>query len=99
MRLEQSGLETTSASAGISNLQNDARPKLRGVAVIGLGYWGPNWVRNLSQSRSAKRVVACDLSPERREHIERLYPGTEVTADMQKLLEDPELEGVILATP
>jgi hypothetical protein len=45
--------------------------RLRGVGVVGLGYWGPNWVRNLYQSRSAERVVACDLDVKRREHIER----------------------------
>ena len=38
-----------------------ARP-LRGLAVVGLGYWGPNWIRNFSTLQCAERLVACDLS-------------------------------------
>jgi predicted dehydrogenase len=76
-----------------------AEPRLRGMAVVGLGYWGPNWVRNLSQTRSARRLIACDLSEERREHISRLYPSVEVTSSFDDVLEDSDIEGVIVATP
>lgn len=100
MMLEQTGFETLAGAASrISKPGKDTSNKLKGVAVIGLGYWGPNWVRNLNQSRCAERVVACDLSPERRDHIKRLYPGVEVTADVQKVYQEPEIEGVIVATP
>jgi predicted dehydrogenase len=72
---------------------------LSGVAVVGLGYWGPNWVRNLCQSRRARRVVACDLDANRRGYIEQLYPGVETTASFEHVLDDPEIEGVVIATP
>lgn len=72
---------------------------LRGVGVVGLGYWGPNWVRNLYNSRCARRIVACDLDAQRRNHIERLYPGVETTAHLEALLEDPDIEGLVIATP
>src|SRR5579859_4937972 len=82
----------------------DSRPleraeQLSGVGVVGLGYWGPNWVRNLYQARHANRVIACDLDPERRRHIELLYPGVETTARYEQLLEDRDIEGVVIATP
>src|SRR5229473_305079 len=73
--------------------------QLSGVGVVGLGYWGPNWVRNLYQARHAKRVIACDLELERRDHVQRLYPGVETTARYEQLLEDPDIEGVVIATP
>jgi predicted dehydrogenase len=73
--------------------------RLRGVGVVGLGYWGPNWVRNLYQSRQAQRLIACDLDQKRREHIKQLYPGVETTARFEQLLEDPTIEGLVIATP
>ena len=77
---------------------SQTRP-LRGVAVVGLGYWGPNWVRNLYQLRRAERVVACDLDRERCERIRGLFPGVETCARFEDVLEDPDIEGVIIATP
>ncbi len=32
----------------------EQRAQLRGIGVVGLGYWGPNWVRNLHQSQAAR---------------------------------------------
>jgi predicted dehydrogenase len=84
---------------GVSSEGMQPGERLRGVGIVGLGYWGPNWVRNLYQLRSADRVIACDLDLKRREHIKRLYPGVETTADFEQLLEDPAIEGVVIATP
>ena len=67
---------------------------LRALAVVGLGYWGPNWVRNLCQARSAERLICCDLSLERRRRIQQLYPNVEVTSDLNDVLSDREIEGV-----
>jgi predicted dehydrogenase len=97
--LEQAEFETLIPSSKISNTDRAPDRTLKAIAVVGLGYWGPNWVRNLNQSRCAERIVACDLSPERRDHIKQLYPRVEVTADLQEVFRDPTIEGVILATP
>src|SRR6201998_4730380 len=51
----------------------EQRAQLRGVGVVGLGYWGPNWVRNLHQTQSVRRIVACDLDEKRRAHVSQLY--------------------------
>ncbi len=72
---------------------------LRGMAVVGLGYWGPNWIRNMFQSKSARRVVACDLDAKRRAHISQLYSGVETTTNFQDVLDDPDIEGIVVATP
>jgi predicted dehydrogenase len=77
----------------------DVTPPLSGLGVVGLGYWGPNWVRNLYLSRQAQRVVACDLSAERREHVRALYPHVELTEDLDEILDDPEIRGMVIATP
>jgi predicted dehydrogenase len=73
--------------------------RLAGVAVVGLGYWGPNWVRNFQQLQCARRVVACDLDAARRHRVKELHPAVESTASFDDVLRDPEVEGVVIATP
>ncbi len=75
------------------------RTGLRGVAVVGLGYWGPNWIRNLNQLQRAERLVACDLDRERRERIGNMFPGVELSSSLDDVIEDPDIEGVVVATP
>src|SRR6476661_7850733 len=76
-----------------------AARRLRGVAVVGLGYWGPNWVRNFSQLRCADRVIACDLDYARCERVRGLFPSAETDLCFEDVLKDPDIEGVIIATP
>ena len=75
------------------------RTRLHGVGVVGLGYWGPNHIRNLYNLRCADQVYACDLDSKRRDHIQQLYPGVVALKDYKELLANPEVEGVIVATP
>ena len=77
----------------------EQRSQLRGVGVVGLGYWGPNWVRNLHQSQAARRIVGCDLDQKRRTHVSQLYSDLETTSRFEDLLNDDEIEGIVVATP
>ena len=77
----------------------EQRSQLRGVGIVGLGYWGPNWVRNLHQSQAARRIVACDLDQKRRAHVSQLYSDLETTSHYDDLLNDDEIEGIVVATP
>lgn len=81
------------------NLRDESKYKISGIGVVGLGYWGPNWVRNLHQLRQSRRVVACDLDAKRRDHVRGLYAGVEGSDNLDKLLRDPEIEGLVIATP
>ncbi|MFZ0680836.1 Gfo/Idh/MocA family protein [Candidatus Binatus sp.] len=77
----------------------EQRAQLRGIGVVGLGYWGPNWVRNLHQSQAARRIVACDLDQKRRLHVSQLYSDLETTSHFEDLLNDDDIEGIVVATP
>jgi predicted dehydrogenase len=83
----------------VTNGRKAAPARLGAIAVVGLGYWGPNWVRNLNHLGCAERVIACDLDAGRRERIAQLYPNTKTTSHFDRALADPEVEGVIIATP
>ena len=66
------------------------------LAVVGLGYWGPNLARNLA--RVGELAWACDLSEQNRERAARLYPEARMTADLDELLADETLDAVAIAT-
>lgn len=94
-RLEDDGARR----AGSAALRLADGDRLAGVGVVGLGYWGPNWVRNFYHLRAARRIVACDLDGKRREHVQGLYPGVEATDRLERLLADPHIEALVVATP
>ncbi len=69
------------------------------VGVIGCGYWGPNLVRNFVESEAARLTWLCDTDERRLAEIARRYPSARSTADYRRLLADPELDAVVIATP
>jgi predicted dehydrogenase len=69
------------------------------VAVVGLGYWGPQLVRNLYESPHAELVTVCDARPEPLAQIGRRYPGVAQTTDFAAVLADADVEAVVVATP
>jgi predicted dehydrogenase len=69
------------------------------VGVVGLGYWGPNLARNLAAIAGCELRWLCDASEQARERQGAAFPGARTTADIAELLDDPELDAVVLATP
>jgi len=69
------------------------------VAVIGLGYWGPNLVRNFESLETARVVYVCDLIDENLTKIKRDYPNIATTKDYKEILKDNEINLVCIATP
>jgi predicted dehydrogenase len=68
------------------------------VGVVGLGYWGPNLVRNLRSLPTCRVKVVCDLSEDRIRHIRSLYPEVAGETDFQRLVNDPEIDAIVIAT-
>ena len=74
------------------------RPSVR-VAVAGLGYWGPNLVRNLHEVDDAEVAAVCDPRAERLATIARRYPAVRRTSSYNDLLVDSEIDAIAVATP
>ena len=70
-----------------------------GVAVVGLGYWGPNLLRVLGDNLDASVRWICDLDPERLGKYRRRHPGARATTRIERVLADPAVDAVIIATP
>jgi predicted dehydrogenase len=69
------------------------------TAVVGLGYWGPNLVRNLQEIDAADVVCACDAQPAALKKIGRRYPAIGLTSDFGEVLRDRSIDAVAIATP
>ena len=69
------------------------------VGVVGLGYWGPNLVRNLHDVDGAELAWVCDLSEDRLAPVARRYPAVRRTTRYEELLADDGLDAVAIATP
>jgi len=70
-----------------------------GVAVIGLGYWGPNLVRNFSTTTGAELLYGCDLDENLCAKTASQHPNITVTTDYGKILADEAVQLVAIATP
>jgi predicted dehydrogenase len=69
------------------------------VGVVGLGYWGPNLVRNLHEVADAEVAWICDARAEALEKIARRYPAVAITQTYDTLLADDDLDAIVIATP
>jgi predicted dehydrogenase len=69
------------------------------LAQLGCGYWGPNLLRNFSALPNCRVKYVVDSSPERRSFVEANFPRTRAVDSYAAALSDPEITGVIVATP
>jgi predicted dehydrogenase len=67
------------------------------VGVVGLNYWGPNLVRNFDDL--AQLTWLCDIDVERLTQLGARHPAARTTANHREMLDDPELDAVVIATP
>ncbi|MFL5782461.1 MAG: Gfo/Idh/MocA family protein [Thermoleophilaceae bacterium] len=100
---DQTGLNGRNGLNGhshpIANGIGNGHPRATNVAVVGLGYWGPNLLRVLFELPDVKVKYACDLDTSRLAKAIRRYPSVEPTTEFARVLDDPEVDAVFIATP
>lgn len=69
------------------------------IGIIGCGKWGQNYVRTLGQLQNSPLYFCCDQSTETLNNIQEKYPWVKCTTNYNELLQNPEVDGVIIATP
>jgi predicted dehydrogenase len=69
------------------------------IGIIGLGYWGPNLVRNFRSVEGATVRMCCDLDQRRFRDLAARYGNLEFTSSAKELIESPEIDAVAIATP
>jgi len=68
-------------------------------AQIGVGYWGPNLLRNVVANPHCRMKTVVDLSLERQQYVHNLYPSIKVTDKIEDVFEDSTIDAVIISTP
>ena len=67
------------------------------IAVIGMGMWGKNIVRNFYNLNALEMV--CDLDDESLKSVQEQFPGVKVTKDFNDIINNPDITGVAVVTP
>ncbi len=70
-----------------------------GVAILGCGYWGINYVRVFSELPQAQVVVVADQRPERLEEVKRRFPHVQVTTRVKDALAVEGVQAAVVCTP
>jgi len=69
------------------------------VGIVGAGYWGPNLVRSFAETPGCEVRYVCDLRQDLLAKIAKRFHQVKVTTRFDDLLNDPEVDGVVIATP
>ncbi|HEY4830514.1 MAG TPA: Gfo/Idh/MocA family oxidoreductase [Solirubrobacteraceae bacterium] len=70
-----------------------------GVAVVGLGNWGEKLLRVLGDNFDVQVRWICDIDSSRLARCRRRHPDARVTTRLDRILADPGVDAVVLATP
>ena len=69
------------------------------IAIIGLGYWGPNLLRVFDTLDECVVRYCCDSDDGIRRNYQNAYPHISILDEFEAILNDPHLDAVVIATP
>ena len=69
------------------------------AAVIGVGYWGPNLIRNFLAHDEIEGVIACDRDEVRLAKMAKMFPGVQTALNYEEVVTRPDVDIVVIATP
>lgn len=78
---------------------NEIKNEKARIAVIGTGSRGQYHIHALLPMQHAEIVALCDIYPPNLEEASKLCPTARKYTDYRKLLESPDIDGVVIATP
>jgi predicted dehydrogenase len=70
-----------------------------GIALIGYGHWGPNLARSLDAVHGTALRAVCVRTERGASAVAAARLGIEATTDLGRLLERPDVDVVVVATP
>ena len=69
-----------------------------GIAILGCGYWGMNYVRVFNELPSSRVLVVCDKQPHRLQEVGRRFPGVILTTEVDHALAVPGVDAAVVCT-
>jgi predicted dehydrogenase len=89
-------MNTTILPIGAKENPPSAKPV--GIAVVGCGYWGMNYVRIFNELVDSRVVAVCDQSAERLKEVSRRFPGVYLTTQVDDAASQPGVDAVVVCT-
>jgi predicted dehydrogenase len=69
------------------------------LGQVGLGYWGPNLLRNFTDLPGCQVKRCCDIQPAALERAQKPYPEVRISQSYEDILCDDCIDAVVIATP
>ncbi len=69
------------------------------IGFIGVGYWGPNLLRNFSRIKDVEIAYICDLNQTNIDSVSYLAPDAKKTSNYMEILNDKTIDAVVVASP
>jgi len=69
------------------------------IGIIGLGYWGPNLLRNFSNNKNCQVSAICDTNKSLLNKYKKTHPNLNLYTDYKKLISNNEIDACVIATP
>ncbi len=69
------------------------------LAVVGLGQWGPNLLRTLTNDPRCDVAYVVDRDPNRLALVAHRYPNAQLDTSIMHPLDDPTVRAFVIATP
>lgn len=67
------------------------------IAMIGLGYWGKNLLRNLHELGVLH--TACDVNADIISQRKKVFPDINYTTSLEEIIKNPDIKAVVIAAP
>ncbi len=68
------------------------------IAIIGIGYWGPNILRSFAKIENVNIKYICDLNENKLNKLKELYPKSYFIKNANTIFEDNSIDAVIIVT-
>lgn len=69
-----------------------------GIAILGCGYWGINYVRVFHELSQARVIAVCDSRTERLQEVGQRFPEVVLTTQIEDVLEMGDVDAVVVCT-
>jgi predicted dehydrogenase len=69
------------------------------IGVLGIGYWGPNLIRNFLINKNVESVTACDINLSRLKFAKLKFPEITVTDDYDEFMKEKKFDIIAISTP
>ena len=69
------------------------------IGIIGLGYWGPNLLRNFLNNKKCNVSAICDTNKSLLNKYKKKHPEIKCYTDYKKLINDKQIDACVIATP